>query len=392
MNPERNPFGPGAGTPPPELVGREAILEETRIALIRTKNGFPHKSFIFWGLRGVGKTVLLNAVDSRAVDSGYTTAFIEVNEDKSLVSVLVPEVRRIMYELDRLGAVSEAVKRGLRVLRSFVSAVRMKAGEFEFSLDVDAEEGTADSGELDADLAQLFLAVGEAARSRNVAIAVVLDELQYLKPREFSALIMALHRISQKSLPLLFVGAGLPQVLGLAGKAKSYAERLFSYPEVGALRPADAMLAVREPVRREGFSIEDAALEEIVRLTEGYPYFIQEWAYHAWNVASGTTITRSDVEAASQRAIERLDTGFFKVRFDRLTPSEKRYVRAMAELGPGPHRSGDIAAEYGADVTGVGPIRSKLIAKGMIYGPSHGDNAFSVPMFDQFMKRTMPRP
>ncbi len=390
MDPVRNPYGPGAGTPPPELAGREMITTEARIALERKRAARPHKSLILVGLRGVGKTVLLNRIDDLARESGFRTAMIEVDEDKSLAAALVPELRRILYELDRLGALSEAVKRSLRVLRSFVNAIRVQAGDVELGLDVDPELGTADSGDLDADLAALFVAVGEAARSRDTAVALIVDELQYLEESEFRALIMAFHRVSQRSLPVLLIGAGLPQVLGLAGRAKSYAERLFEYPQIGPLEAADARRAVEEPARRERVTFGAEALEDIVGTTQGYPYFIQEWAYHAWNIATGKQITRDDVTAASARAITRLDQSFFRVRFERLTPSEKKYLRAMAELGPGPHRSGDVATKLGAKITTVGPIRAKLIAKGMIYGPQHGDVAFTVPLFDQFMKRTMP--
>ncbi|MBV8579952.1 MAG: ATP-binding protein [Candidatus Eremiobacteraeota bacterium] len=390
MDPVRNPYGPGAGTPPPELTGREALISDARIALERKRRGLPHKSFILVGLRGVGKTVLLNRVDELAREAGFKTAMIEVDEDKTLAGVLIPEMRRVLYELDRLGPLSEAVKRGLRVLRSFVSSIRVHAGEIELGLDVDPEVGTADSGDLDADLAQLFVALGDAAQSRNTAVALIIDELQYLDEPEFRALIMAVHRASQRNLPVLLVGAGLPPILGLAGRAKSYAERLFDYPTVGPLVPADARRAVEEPARREYVEFEPRALDEIVRITQGYPYFVQEWAYHAWNIANASKITRDDVVSASDRAIKRLDESFFRVRFDRLTPSEKRYLRAMAELGAGPHRSGDVATKYGAKVTTVGPIRGKLISKGMIYGPAYGDVAFTVPLFDQFIKRTMP--
>jgi hypothetical protein len=390
VDPVKNPYGPGAGTPPPELTGRETVISEARIALERKRRGRPHKSFILVGLRGVGKTVLLNKVDELARAAEFRTAMIEVDEDKTLAGILVPEIRRVLYELDRLGPLSEAVKRGMRVLRSFVGAIRVKAGDIELGLDVDPEVGTADSGDLDADLAQMFGALGDAAQSRSTAVALIIDELQYLDEPEFRALIMAVHRASQRNLPILLIGAGLPPILGLAGKAKSYAERLFDYPAIGQLAAADVRRAVQEPARREGVDFESAALDEIVRITLGYPYFVQEWAYHAWNLAEGPTISREDVVSASARAVARLDESFFRVRFDRLTPSQKRYLRAMAELGSGPHRSGDIAAMYGGKTTTAGPIRDKLISKGMIYSPSHGDVAFTVPLFDQFMKRTMP--
>jgi hypothetical protein len=382
MDPLKNPYGPG---------GRNAILDEARVALERIRRGKPHKSFILVGLRGVGKTVLLNRIDEIARDLGYHSALIENTELKSLPELIVPQLRRILFELDRLGAVSTFVKRGMRVLQSFIGAVRVKVpGDFEFSLDVDREAGTADSGDLEADLTELFVAIGEAAADRKTSVSIIIDELQYLKPAEFSAVIMAMHRINQRSLPIIMIGAGLPQIVGLAGRSKSYAERLFSFPTVGALSGEDSRRALALPAEREGASFTDSSLERLIAITAGYPYFIQEWGYHVWNVAQASPITVHDVETANARAIARLDESFFKVRFDRLTPSEKRYARAMAQLGSGPQRSGDIATAYGTDVTSAGPVRAKLVAKGMIYSPAHGDNAFTVPLFDQFLKRAMP--
>jgi len=351
----------------------------------------PHKSFILVGLRGVGKTVLLSRIDELARELGYHTALIENTEDKSLPQLLAPQLRRILFELDRLGEISVVVKRSFRVLKSFVGSIRIKTpGYFELGLDVDAEKGAADSGDLESDLTELFVSVGEAAADRHTAVAIIIDELQYLKPAEFSAAIMAIHRINQRKLPVILIGAGLPQIVGLAGKSKSYAERLFAFPTVGALSADDAKLALSRPAEREEVFFETAALDELVRITSGYPYFIQEWGYHTWNTAPNSPITIGDVKNATDRAISRLDESFFKVRFDRLTPSEKRYARAMAALGSGPQRSGDIAAAYGTDVMSAGPIRAKLLAKGMIYSPSHGNNAFTVPLFNDYLKRVMP--
>ena len=257
---------------------------------------------------------------------------------------------------------------------------------------VEAEKGTADSGDLQADLPELFLAVGEAAADRHQAIAICVDELQYLSEPEMGALIMALHRVSQRSLPLTLMGAGLPQVVGLAGRSKSYAERLFDYPEVGPLLPADASDALRTPVNDQGVNIDEAAIAEIIRVTEGYPYFLQQWGYEAWDVAPGPTIGLQDVQDATTLAIKKLDESFFRVRFDRLTPREKDYLRAMAELGSGHQRSGEIAESAGLTVQSVAPVRNSLIKKGMIYSPAHGDTAFTVPLFGNFLRRVMPVP
>jgi hypothetical protein len=351
----------------------------------------PHKSFILVGLRGVGKTVLLSRFDELARELKYHSALIENTELRSLAALLIPQLRRILYELDRLGPLSTAVKRGFRIMKSFAGAIKVTLpGEIELGFDVDPEKGTADSGDLETDLAEVFLAVAEAARDRKTAVAIIIDELQYLKATEFSALIMAVHRVNQRKLPLILIGAGLPQIIGLAGKSKSYAERLFDFPMVGALGDDDVKRALAEPARRENVEFTVDALMELIAITNGYPYFVQEWGYETWNMAAASPITVSDVRRASKRAVERLDESFFRVRFERLTPAEKRYVRAMAELRPESRRSGDIATVYGADVMSAGPIRAKLIAKGMIYSPAHGDNAFTVPLFDEYLKRAMP--
>jgi hypothetical protein len=219
----------------------------------------------------------------------------------------------------------------------------------------------------------------------------MIDEIQYFTASELSALIMAMHRLQQRQLPLVLIGAGLPILPGLAGESKSYAERLFNFPDVGALSEADATKALQDPVKAMGVEFELAALKEIVRLTKGYPYFIQEWGYQAWNHAPDTPITLEITQQASKLVQERLDHNFFRVRFDRLTPREKDYLRAMAELGAGPYRTGDIADILGTKITALGPVRASLIKKGMIYSPEHGDMAFTVPLFDEFMRRTMPR-
>jgi hypothetical protein len=387
MDPVANPFAPGAGNQPPELSGRDEILERTRTTLARVQSGKQAKSFMLVGLRGVGKTVLLNKVESIAEHSGYTAALVETPETKSLPELLIPCLRKILFRLDTKERVNETVKRGMMILKSFATSVKVTIGDVELGLGIDSEKGTADSGDLESDLADLFEAIGHAAKARKTAVAIIIDELQYVKEQEFSALIMAVHRISQKQLPLILIGAGLPQLVGLAGKAKSYAERLFDYPLVDALAPKDAAAALREPARREGVEFQPAALKLAVQLTRGYPYFLQEWGYHSWNIAKSSPITARNVKDASVAARASLDESFFRVRFDRVTPREKEYIFAMASLGPGAHRSGDIAAELSVNVESVAPVRSSLIKKGMIFSPAHGDTAFTVPMFNEYLIR-----
>lgn len=389
MDPYNNPFSPGAGSPPPELAGRTNILDRANLALERVKRGRSEKSFLLVGLRGVGKTVLLHKISELAEQSGYKSLMIEASENKNLPELIVPYLRQLLYSLDTGERVSDKVKRALRVLKSFMLKVRPDGG-VEFGLDIDPEKGTADSGDLEADLSQLFIALGEAAQDRSTAVAVIIDEMQYLQEEELGSLIMAVHKIIQKSLPVILIGAGLPQLRGKAGNAKSYAERLFDYPEVGPLSDIDAKHALQEPVRKEGVAFSEDALEEICKVTEKYPYFIQEWGYQSWLTASSSPITAEIVKKATKEAITRLDKNFFRVRFDRLTPKEKEYLRAMAELGSGPHRSGDIAEQLNKQVQSVAPLRNLLIKKGMIYSQIHGDTEFTVPLFVDFMKRIMP--
>lgn len=385
-----NPFSPGAGTQPPELAGRQEILDQAQITLARIRMGRPEKSALLIGLRGVGKTVLLNRIQELAEEKKYETVMIEAREDKPLPSLLIPYLRQVLLRLDRGKAVSAKVKRGLAVLKSFMNGVRITVNEIEISLNTDAEEGTADSGDLEADLPELFIALGEAAQDRATAVAIIIDELQYLSERELSSLIMAIHKVSQKRLPIVLIGAGLPQLVANAGHSKSYAERLFDFPEVGPLGEDDAKRALQEPVRASNVAFSEDALEEIIKVTKGYPYFLQEWGYQSWNLAQDTPINLETVQAATRDSIRKLDQSFFRVRFDRLTPREKVYLRALAELGTEPQRSGEIAHLLGVRSESVAPLRNGLIKKGMIYSPAHGDTAFTVPLFNKFMKRIMP--
>ena len=361
MDEIRNPFSPGAGTPPPELAGRNVLLDRVKILLARVREGRPEKSVLLVGLRGVGKTVLLNELEILAEQAGYKTILLEAHDSKSLSALLAPPLRKLLLSLDRLSNVSDKTRRGLRVLKGFVNGVKLTVGDLEIGLDIEAEAGTADSGDLEADLPELFIAVAEAAQDRKIPVAILLDEIQYLSAKELSALIMAMHKMAQKRLPLVLIGAGLPVLPGLAGESKSYAERLFDFPELGPLLAVDAWHALRDPAQDEGADFTDEALDEIVRLTQGYPYFLQEWGYQSWNHAPQSPIQLADVQRATPRIIERLDANFFRVRFDRLTPREKDYLRALAELGAEPQRSGDIAAILGVKVHAVAPLRASLM-------------------------------
>lgn len=342
------------------------------------------------GLRGVGKTVLLNETRRIAHSQNYHSIIVEAHEDKPLGSLLAPYLRQLLFDFDRIAGVSDKVKRGFGVLRSFVSALKVTVNDITYGLDVEPAKGSADTGDIELDLPTLFAAVGEAAADRKAALILLLDEVQYLSEKELGALIMAMHQVQQRELPFVFVGAGLPILPALAGKSKSYAERLFKFPEIGPLSPPDSAKALREPALAAGVAFEKEALVEVHRLTQGYPYFLQEWGAQSWNLAQSSPISLNDVLAATTVAIEELDRSFFRVRYDRLTPREKRFLRAMAQMGQGPMRSGDVADIMGIKVTSIGPTRSTLIKKGMVYSPSYGDLAFTVPMFDGFMKRAIP--
>jgi len=390
MDPIINPFSPGAGSPPPELVGRDPILEQARILLGRIRQKRPEKSLLLTGLRGVGKTVLLNEIKRMADSDGYRTIFIEAHEGKALGPLIVPYLRTLLYDLDRIAGTGDKVKRGLAVLRSFIGSLRLTMGDVAIGLDIEPEKGSADSGDLEIDLPNLFIAIGEAAEDREIPVAVFIDEIQYFDKKELGALIMAMHKIQQRQLPLVLLGAGLPILPGLAGESKSYAERLFNFPNIGALSQEDSAKALQDPAQEAGIAFEPSALTEVYRLTKGYPYFLQEWGYVAWNVATNSPITLQVVQDATATVIPRLDENFFRVRYERLTPSEKNFLRTMADLGQDEHRTGDIADALKVKITSLGPVRAKLINKGMIYSPAHGDLAFTVPLFREFLIQAIP--
>ena len=389
MDALHNPFAPGAGTTPPALAGRDDLVAAAELALDRVRLGRSAKSVLMVGLRGVGKTVLLGRIADHARRQNAQLLSIEAPEQRSLPACLAPELRQVLLRLSLSERSRHLAQRALRGLAGFVKNLRLRYRDIELRLDVEPEPGLADSGDLEPDLAQLIELAGEAAKAAGTSLILLIDELQYVPEDQLAALITALHRAAQRNLPVVLVGAGLPQLRGRTGRAKSYAERLFDFPTIGALPPEAARYAIEEPLRQQGVAIEPAALERIVELTRGYPYFLQEWGKHVWDVAQASPITLTDVEHATQLAIAALDESFFRVRLDRVTPSERNYLRAMAELGPGPYRSGDIATRLGRPVTQQSPVRQRLIDKGMIWSPNHGETAFTVPLFDEYLRRTL---
>lgn len=390
MDSVKNPFSPGAGTRPPDLVGRDDLLQDFAVLVKRVRLGKSEKSMILTGLRGVGKTVLLNEFERLAEVLDFDTIFIEAHEDKALAPLLAAHLRDVLYKMDRMSGISESVKRALRALRSFVGVIKLSYGDVSIGLDVEPERGVADSGDIEVDLPGIFLAVGDAVKDRNRLLVLFIDELQYFNMKELGALIMAMHRIQQKQLPIVFVGAGLPILPRLAGDSKSCAERLFNFPAIGPLLKNDAYKAIRDPIKASGVEIKSDALEEIYTLTKGYPYFLQEWGYQTWKAADHSPITLNDVRIATIRVTPRLDENFFRVRYNRLTSRQKAFLRAMAELGTGPFKTSDVAQVLNVNISSVSPVRAQLIGNGMIYSPEYGVVDFTVPMFGDFMMRQIP--
>lgn len=391
MDPRRNPFVPSAGVRPPEFAGRAALVEQASIAFDRIKTGLHANSMLLLGLRGVGKTVLLNALHENAKAKGFETIKMEVPDDSGghLARCLVPGLSVILRRLDRISSMEHKLSLAAAALRNFAAIFRV---EYEgFGMGATPATPDAGSGDLEADLPELLRLVAEAAAARDSAIGIFIDEIQYLSKAELSALTRALHEAAQSGFRLIVIGAGLPQIAALVGDAKSYAERLLLFPEVGPLDMHAAQRALRDPVERADARIDEGALDMIVRETQGYAYFLQTWGKFAWDEATQDRISEEDLRRASEPIMAHLDMNFFRVRFDRCSELEQQYLRAMAELGPGPHRTGDIASTLGTNSSQIAATRSKLIKAGMIYSQRHGETAFTVPLFDRFMLRAMPR-
>lgn len=377
-----NPYNPGAGVPPPELAGRDDLIENARVAVVRAKAGRPAKSALMLGLRGVGKTVLLNHFEAIAEAEGCQTALLEIDPDKPLAQQLAPQLQHILHRLDRMKKAGADLQKAFGSLRAFAAMFKATVGDVDFGF-----AAPAATGDLAIDLTDLFVAIAEAAKKRDTAIVLLIDEIQYVQKGDLSALIMALHKISQRQLPLLLFGAGLPQLAKLAGDAKSYAERLFDYPPIGPLSAEGARQALAEPAAREGVKYSKDAIDYIIDQTGGYPFFLQVWGAHCWETAAKSPITLADAKQASIAAVEALDEGIFKVRLARLTERQKAYARAMAEFGPEPVNSSDVANAMSLSLSQAAPIRDELIKKGMAYSPERGLIGFTVPKFDEYLRR-----
>lgn len=383
----QNPFAPGAGTPPPELAGRDDVLTKVRESYLRARMGLSCRPFMLLGLRGVGKTVLLNEIARLAAEDGIVVSQVESPEVEPLADLLFPLMGKVLRTFSGVEKSKALAGKGLRALRNFAAALKVKYGDLEVGIAPEAEPGIADTGNIEYDLPDMFELIGQAAKKSKNAWLLLIDEVQYLNERDLAALIVALHKMAQKGLPVVLVGAGLPQVARLAGAAKSYAERLFLYPTIGPLSPEAAEKAVVKPLAEQKAEISPEALAALVKGTHGYPFFIQEWAYNTWNCAPTSSLTLTDVEHAYPETIKNLDESFFRVRFDRLTNREITFVKAMASLGEGPYNIEAILSVLGTTSNRISPVRSSLIKKGMIYSPHHGLLAFTVPLFAEYINR-----
>lgn len=389
MDPILNPFAPGAGTPPPELAGRDEIIKEIQFSYKRALIGNPCRSFLLLGLRGVGKTVLLNEIAKLASQDNLIVSEIEAPEEASLAKLLYPVMGKALRSCSVTETAKNIVGKGLKALRNFATGLKIKVDDIELS--VDPFPGFADSGNIEYDLPDMFELIGQAAQKAKKAWILLLDEVQYLNEKDFSALIVSLHKISQKGLPIVFVGAGLPQVARLAGTAKSYAKRLFTYPNIGPLPQEAIIQAVKNPLKSQNVTIDDDAMLEIITKTQGYPFFIQALAYNIWNNAKGLNINIDDVKKAFEITLKSLDEGFFKVRFERISPKETQFVEKMAILGKGPYLYSHITDLLEGETKSWSPVRSSLIKKGMIFSPKFKYLDFTVPLFSDYVNRALNR-
>ncbi len=387
MDPRKNPFAPGAGTKPPALVGRDDQIESFDILLERLEHGYAERSMIITGLRGVGKTVLLDVFRDKAEAREWATVEWEVEKNGPFASKMAANVRRVLLQIVPKARWADRVLRAASILKSFTVTFGAD-GAMTAGLDIDALNGVGDSGALPEDLSDLFVAIGEAARDHGVGVVFLIDEIQYLRPPELEALIVALHKCARRSLPITLVGAGLPQVPRLAGEAKSYSERLFRFPRIGQLDSSThARDAIILPTQALGVMLDPPAVDFVVGFTQGYPYFLQEYGRIVWDESSASPITLGDVVSVRPLVEAGLDESFFRVRAERTTDLELRYLFAMAELGPDPHGATEVASRIGRTAEQAGPIRSRLIDKGLLFTSARGYAGFTVPQFDRYMLR-----
>lgn len=391
MDSVRNPYTPNAGATPEIVAGRVEHTRAFEVLLQRLSRGRTDQSLIMTGLRGVGKTVLLNEFADLARTAKWEVVELEASkhDDGQFRQTIASLLRSALLQISPRKRWTDRARRAAEVLTAFGMSVAPD-GTWSMTWDVEPAEGLADHGDLALDLTDVLVALGEAAQEHGRGVAILVDEVQFLRSAQLEALIQALHKTVQRKLPITFVGAGLPQIAELAGDAKSYAERLFRFPEIDSLGDDDAREALIRPAELEDASYDPDAVDLALEITKGYPYFIQELGYQAWEIAAGPVITLDDIDAAREGYLTKLDRSFFRVRLDRATGLQTAYLRAMAELGPDAHKASDVARVLHRESTQLGPTRAELIDMGLLYTPEHGFAAFTVPDFDQFMLRAVP--
>lgn len=383
-----NPYRPGAGTTPAYLAGREQVLHDAQAVLENIRVGFPARSVIYYGLRGVGKTVLLNRIGELAEDMDVPSEYMEIAErEHSFQDAIVLHVYKLMSKLSPVDKLEGYVKKAMGILKAF--SVKYTDASSGIEIAFDPVHGIADTGNLSNDMTELFLALGRLAQKKEQGAVLFIDEIQYIGGRDFEALIEALHRVNQKGYPLVIFAAGLPKIVRLAGEIKSYAERLFQYIDIGGLSAKDAELALVRPAAKLHVAYDNAAVAKVLSVTEGYPYFIQEYGKWIWeNREHADTITTAIVDRAYHDFESTMDAAFFKVRHDRATPRELEFMTAMVRCKELPCSMKDVAQKLGEPTKKVAPLRAQLIHKGFIYAPQRGTIAFTVPQFDKYLKRT----
>lgn len=383
-----NPYRPGAGIMPAYLAGRETMMQNADEIIQTVKYGFPIRSVIYYGLRGVGKTVLLNRLLDMAVTADVSTEYIEIEETgRSFREEAALHIYKLMEQLSLARHAESYAKRALGILKAF--SLRYSSDGFSAEISVDPLRGISDTGNINNDLTELFLALGKCAQEQHRGVILFLDEIQYMKKEDMEALFLALHRVNQKGYPLVVIAAGLPKIIQIAGKVKSYAERLFSYIPIGALDKPAAYLALTKPAEQVGFTYTDSAAQEVYRVTEGYPYFIQEYGKWIWQKHKDENpISIHAVKAAYPDFTNSLDKAFFRSRYARATHRELEFMFAMVKCGKLPCTIAQVAKIMHTKVQSISVLRAQLIYKGLVYDPARGLLDFTVPQFDEYLKRT----
>jgi hypothetical protein len=379
----RNPYTPDMGARPPFLAGRDSEVAYFDEMLAQLDAGGTQKHLILTGLRGVGKTVLLNEFEARCDASGWPAESRELAEGSSVAHVVAKAARKALMEMSAGKRAGDAVRRALGALRAFT----LTLGDITFRFDVDALQGVADSGDLAEDMRDLLVEVGMAAKAHGTGFALILDEMQNLSKADLEALIVGLHRVKQKALPVALVGGGLPLLPDLTGEAKSYAERGFEFRRIGALDRVAAAAALEEPARGQAVRWHPRAVERVIDLTEGYPYFLQEYGREIWKLHRGQAIDPRQVKAAEPIVLEYLDDNFFSQRIGKLPDAERRYMAAIASLGDGPQRTADVARVLGKAPRDVSVVRDRLIKASLLYSPMRGEIDFTVPLCADYIRR-----